>query len=110
MNPAYLSRRVVHKGQIQKGFIKLLGGWFLGGQAGSQSFCDLPWSSFQACDPGVGTDLPGENCALKKLQGHQEMETVPVTNEGKTISASLKCFSFGIMVFQKTSLVLRMLF
>lgn len=51
----------------------------LGGQAGGQSVRrGLLWSSGPACDPEVGTSLHGEDCVLKKLQGLQEMERVPV--------------------------------
>lgn len=49
-----------------------------GDQTGGQSFRGLLWSSGPACDPGTGTSLLGEDCVLKKLQGLQEMERVPV--------------------------------
>ncbi|XP_051041568.1 UDP-N-acetylglucosamine transporter isoform X1 [Phodopus roborovskii] len=52
--------------------------------------------------------LPGEDSVLKKVQGLQEMERVPVANEEKTMSANLKYLSLGILVFQTTSLVLTM--
>ncbi|ERE92040.1 UDP-N-acetylglucosamine transporter [Cricetulus griseus] len=52
--------------------------------------------------------LPGEDSVVKKLQGLQELERVPGTNEEKTMSANLKYLSLGILVFQTTSLVLTM--
>lgn len=63
-------------------------------------------NSHEVCEPGVGTDLPRENCVPKKLQGLQEMERVPVTDEEKTMSASLKYLSLGISMFWTASLVL----